>query len=183
MPVATVAAVSPQKGSISTPMAAPQAPLPPQVLAQTAPPVSPAKSPDIAVSAKTSAPSGAASNILANWPQFCKKLPPSIRFICAKARVEEINGMLKISCDNEASRALLEGKTMTIREALADFFSLETPPNLAIEVSEAYSKSAEVTQASASQSQVSTLPAAEPEPTIPADWASFAQEVVGGEDF
>jgi len=161
----------------ATPTAAP---------AQSKTPTAPANAPPVAaastvVSEKTPAPSGVGGGIVASWPQFCRKLPASIRFICAKAGVEEINGMLKISCDNETSRSLLEGKTMAIREALADFFSLETPPNLAIEVSEAYNKP--VKTSNAPPSQAITPPIADAEPTIPSDWASFAQEVVGGEDF
>jgi DNA polymerase III subunit gamma/tau len=77
------------------------------------------------------------------WQMFCKKLPASIRFMCAQCGVEEINGMLKLFCGDETTRAVLDGKTAVIRETLADYFGLTTPPNLAIEVREAYNKKEE----------------------------------------
>ena len=100
------------------------------------------------------------SNFKGKWQMFCKKLPPSIRFMCAQCAVDEVNGMLKLSCGDETTRAVLEGKTAIIRETLADFFKLTTPPNLAISVREAYNKEEKKSEN---------------------DWSSFGQEVSDNE--
>jgi DNA polymerase-3 subunit gamma/tau len=120
-------------------------------------------------------PSGYASS----WAKFCKTLPIPIRSLCTRCDAEEVNGMLKIFCDNEASKKLIEGKQAIIREALADFFQLSTPPNLAIEVREAYNKPIAV------QKNEPPLPEPPPEKEIeiPDDWATFGQEMIGGEEF
>ena len=94
------------------------------------------------------------------------RLPIPIRSLCARCEIEEINGMLKIFCGDEASRKILDAKKIVIRETLAEFFKMQTPPNLEIEVREAYNK----------KTEVKTEPA-------PDDWASFGQEMIGGEEW
>jgi DNA polymerase-3 subunit gamma/tau len=97
------------------------------------------------------------------WAVFCKKLPPSIRFMCAQCAVEEADGMLKIYASDETTRSILNGKQSIIRESLAEFFKLATPPSLAIELREAYNKAV-----------------SEP---VTDDWASFGQVMMSDEEF
>ncbi|MCL1862841.1 MAG: DNA polymerase III subunit gamma/tau [Defluviitaleaceae bacterium] len=108
-------------------------------------PANPVIIPREAVQTKTSIPKAGpipqgSSNYAGNWKRFCLKLPVPIRSMCARCEVEDINGMLKIYCGDETSQKLIEEKKTIIREQLADFFNLTTPPNLAIEVREAYNK-------------------------------------------
>ncbi|MCL2200149.1 MAG: DNA polymerase III subunit gamma/tau [Defluviitaleaceae bacterium] len=116
-----------------------------------------------------------------SWKRFCLKLPIPIRSICVRCEVEEVNGMLKIYCGDETSQKLIEGKQAIIREQLADFFNLTTPPNLAIEVREAYNKPIEKTEepplpgthGRAAPGNGSDQP--EPPPQEEDDWATMEQ--------
>lgn len=124
---------------------------------------------------------GNSPNFSANWARFCNKLPPTIRFICARCGVEEVNGMLQIYCGDETSREILFGKQKVIREALAGFFKLSTPPNLALEVREAYNK-AEESKSPFPEPPLDEAPMQDPiESVVPDDWVSFGQEMVGDE--
>ena len=111
---------------------------------------------------KPSSPAPNFSAIASSWSKFCTKLPANIRSFCAPCGVEEINGMLKIYCGNETAKKIIESKQSIIRENLADFFKLSTPPNLAVEVNEAYNKP----------------PEAEPPESPPMDWDNFGQEAI-----
>ncbi|MCL2357592.1 MAG: DNA polymerase III subunit gamma/tau [Defluviitaleaceae bacterium] len=103
------------------------------------------------------------SQISANWSKFCAKLPANIRSFCAPCGTEDVNGMLKIYCGNETAKKIIESKQTIIRENLAEFFKLSTPPNLAVEVNEAYNKPREE---------------AKPPDAPPVDWANFGQEAI-----
>ncbi|MDR0271693.1 MAG: DNA polymerase III subunit gamma/tau [Clostridiales bacterium] len=118
----------------------------------------------------------------ADWQKILAKLAPPTRSLLAPCEAEMVNGMLKIYCGNETSKKLIEGKQKKIGEIVADYFKLTTPPNLAIEVREAYNK--------AIKSNAPPLPEPPPEteeniPNIPSDWenADFGQEIIDGEAF
>ncbi|MCL2387140.1 MAG: DNA polymerase III subunit gamma/tau [Defluviitaleaceae bacterium] len=125
--------------------------------------------PKKAIEKPTPPSDGKTPNYSANWAKVCKTLPVPIRAICTRCTVEDDNGTLKIYCGDETSRKLIDGKKTLIREALADYFKISTPPNLAIEVREAYNKTTE-------------SPSTQPDPSWPAppeesadDWASLGQ--------
>jgi hypothetical protein len=116
------------------------------------------------------------SEISQSWGKFCMKLPIPIRSLCARCEIESHDNTLKIFCGDEASRNLIDGKKIIIREALADFFKHSTPPNLEIVVREVYNK------------PTKNIPTPEPQPPveniqIPDEWASFGQEMISDEKF
>jgi len=82
------------------------------------------------------------NDIAANWDKLCRRLPMPLRSQCSQCGVEADGGLLKIIGSNGATITLIKGKQSVIREAIADYFNLSTPPNLAFEVREAYNKGA-----------------------------------------
>jgi len=84
------------------------------------------------------------SQIQAGWKSLCNTLPPMLRSMLIRCKLEFTGGTLEIICDNESEAKILKDKNrpLLIREALAEQFNLSTPPNLAFIVREAYNKSA-----------------------------------------
>jgi len=100
-------------------------------------------------------------------------LPMPLRSWCARAGAEVHDGVLQIICDNEASSALIKKQQGKIREAIADKFNLNTPPNLAFVVRTTYNKGETVDE----WKQNPPPAAEEPVQAPPGDWADFGTPV------
>ena len=140
--------------------------------------------------------------IKTDWQALCKTLPPAIRTFCSASRININDGVLQLFSDNQSTKDFLKGRVIPIREAIAEYFNLATPPNLAFEVQEAYNKKMSTEQnepnrvdkvstpqnkpqvkqveaISAPASDWATIGVAntEHEQSIPDDWASFGEAV------
>ena len=119
-------------------------------------------------------PPGTLDQIVSGWDALCLGFPNPMRSYCAKCGMENNDGKLEIITNSEAMRDILKPKEGIIREAIANKFNLNTPPNLAFVVREAYNKV--VTKV------MPTEPApTQPEPemaqqAIPDEWLTSASE-------
>ncbi|MCL2285622.1 MAG: DNA polymerase III subunit gamma/tau [Firmicutes bacterium] len=105
--------------------------------------------------------------IAAFWDTLCNSFPNPMRAQCAQCGLENNDGKLEIIIGSETMRNIIKPKEGAIREAIAEKFSLSTPPNLAFIVREGYNKP------KVQKSEVKNRFEPKPEPeqqTIPVDW-------------
>lgn len=116
-PVAAVADVVPVAVAASVEVAVPKT---------VAPPVE-AVAPPPAVSAGSAS---ALQDIPADWASICRGLAQPLQSMLARCTVAAQGEQLLITGDSEAGINLIKSHQMVIREALADRYNLDTPPNL-----------------------------------------------------
>ena len=120
------------------------------------------------------------SNIQSNWTPICNALSPMLRSLLLPCTIESEGGTLQIICSDESIAKILKEKNrpLAIREALAEKFSLSTPPNLAFIVRENYNKNESKPQPAPPQEQQPTPPTPpQPEQPIQLGWDDYAQGV------
>ncbi|MCL2361664.1 MAG: DNA polymerase III subunit gamma/tau [Defluviitaleaceae bacterium] len=102
------------------------------------------------------------SQIQTDWRSLCNVLPPLVRSMLIRCSLEAEGGTLKIICDNASEAKLLKDKNRPhlIREALAERFNLDTPPNLDFLVQE----TKEIPTAKEPMPVFTSPPPSEPEP-------------------
>jgi len=125
--------------------------------------------------AKTGITPEVLDKIAAGWDMLCASFPNPMRSRCAQCGMENNDGKLEIIATSDAMRDIIKPKEGAIREAIAEKFKLDTPPNLAFVVREAYNK--------VKPQAVPMVRPPEPEremeqQTIPADWLAEAEPSV-----
>ena len=74
------------------------------------------------------------------WAALCRGLDAPLRAALQHCELSMQGQVLTIACNNQPVADLLQKRKAILREALADHFSLLTPPNLAFTVAAGYNK-------------------------------------------
>ncbi|MCL1843642.1 MAG: DNA polymerase III subunit gamma/tau [Defluviitaleaceae bacterium] len=131
------------------------------------------------------APDGEPIDIVANWAKFCtaKALPRSLQSMLKLCTPKLEDGVLKIFC-GKGYKKQLERQKKAIREGLADYFKLSTPPHLEIEEAEAYNIVKEPPPPEVNAvNEVNEVIMQSEAPAIPDDWAAaFGQGQVSDDE-
>jgi DNA polymerase III subunit gamma/tau len=81
-----------------------------------------------------------------NWPAFCRSLKMPLQMFCAKCEVRLSDNILTITAPDQVLLDNLKGKSVIIREALEDYFKLQTPPTLAFTLHAGYNTTSDTPQ-------------------------------------
>ena len=141
-----------------------QAEIPLAAPTQTAPPpaAKPVPKPDL----KSVTPT-VLDNIVNGWDNLCQSFPNPMRSQCAQCGLQNNNDTLEIITSTETMRNIIKPKEAAIREAMADKFSLSTPPAITTIVQEDFVKP----KAKVAPPPPPPPPYQEPvQQAIPADW-------------
>jgi len=114
--------------------------------------------------------------IVAGWDALCFDFKGPLRAQCAQCGLENNDGKLQIIVSSEAMKNILKPKEGIIREAIANKFWLDTPPNIAFEVREGYNKPKTELQVNPKVVELNPV-----QPTLPDEWLNAPTEIAAEE--